>query len=65
MAALGLDLEETCGIRGAVLGLHGIDKLSQPVNEPSIGVEREDDRLTLREQGIEIAVGKPLRMRDT
>ena len=34
--------------------------VSQPVDQPWVAMEGEDDRLVLGEQGIEIAIGPPV-----
>ena len=36
--------------------------VGQPVNQPRIAVEREDDRLVRREQGVEVPVREAVRM---
>ena len=42
------------GVIGAAIG--------QPVNQPRVGVEGEDDRFVRREQGVELRIAQAVRM---
>jgi hypothetical protein len=42
--------------------LVAVSPVRQPVDQPRVGVEGEDDRLVRGEQRIEVLVGKTVRM---